>query len=55
LEGGGEAYFDHIYLGRSIEDLDRVTERMGDGPAANPCVPGQAPGDLEAATSLSTP
>jgi hypothetical protein len=25
LEGGGEAYFDHIYLGRTIEDLDRVT------------------------------
>ena len=25
LEGPGDAYFDHIYLGRTIEDLDRVT------------------------------
>lgn len=26
LEGGGQAYFDHMYLGRTIEDLNRVTE-----------------------------
>jgi len=25
LEGPGHAYFDHLYLGRTIEDLDRVT------------------------------
>jgi hypothetical protein len=25
LEGPGDAYFDHIYLGRTNEDLDRVT------------------------------
>jgi hypothetical protein len=24
LDGGGEAHFDHIYLGRTIEDLDRA-------------------------------
>jgi hypothetical protein len=26
LEGGGEAFYDHIYLGRTIEDLDGVTQ-----------------------------
>jgi RNA polymerase sigma factor (sigma-70 family) len=26
LEGDGQAFFDHIYLGRTIEDLDGVTE-----------------------------
>ena len=26
LEGEGQAYFDHIYLGRTIADLDRVTD-----------------------------
>src|SRR5262245_43479574 len=25
MEGPGEAYFDHIYLARTVEDLDRVT------------------------------
>ena len=25
LEGPGLAYFDHVYLGRTVEDLDRVT------------------------------
>jgi hypothetical protein len=26
MEGHGHGYFDHIYLGRTIEELDRVTE-----------------------------
>jgi RNA polymerase sigma factor (sigma-70 family) len=33
LEGGGEAYYDHIYLGRTIEDLDRKTAGTGIPPA----------------------
>jgi RNA polymerase sigma factor (sigma-70 family) len=33
LDGGGEAYFDHIYLGRTREDLDRVTQRFPDSAA----------------------
>ena len=28
LEGPGYAYFDHIHLGRTIEDLDRVTAEL---------------------------
>jgi hypothetical protein len=28
LEGPGKAYFDHVYLGRSVEDLDRVTAAL---------------------------
>jgi hypothetical protein len=28
LEGPGHAYFDHIYLGRTVEDLDGVTARL---------------------------
>ncbi len=40
LEGPGEAYFDHIYLGRTIADLDRVT-------AAKKKIP-EAPADAAA-------
>jgi hypothetical protein len=28
LEGSGTAYFDHVYLGRTLEDLDQVTSRL---------------------------
>ena len=28
LEGEGKAFFDHIYLGRTIADLDRITEKV---------------------------
>jgi hypothetical protein len=36
--GGAAGFFDHIYLGRSVEDLDRVDATgLGDGPAPRPC------------------
>jgi DNA-directed RNA polymerase subunit RPC12/RpoP len=40
MEGGGEAHFDHIYLARTVEDLDRVTQRMTKG--VEPEAPKQA-------------
>lgn len=33
MEGPGEASFDHFYLARSIEDLDRVAENVAKAPA----------------------
>lgn len=42
LEGPGTAYFDHIYLARSIEDLDRITEPLKnivDAPEPSPPAP----------------
>ena len=37
MEGAGQGFFDHIYLGRTIEDLDRMTaqkKNVDDGPDA---------------------
>jgi RNA polymerase sigma factor (sigma-70 family) len=47
LEGDGQAFFDHIYLGRTIADLDRTTEKLVkvkdyrrlDPPEENPAYP----------------
>ena len=41
MEGPGVANFDHMYLARTIEDLDRITEgqKQSAGPVAAPNVP----------------
>lgn len=43
LEGGGQANYDHIYLGRTIEDLDRVTATLKPKAAPQPEEPAPAP------------
>ena len=47
LDGPGVAYYDHIYLGRTIEDLDRVTAAKKNKVTEPESAPEQAP-DLAA-------